>query len=272
VDAGILPADEVEQARAALPPSVFQALYMAEGSAHPLQLIRSDAIVSMWHNEHVPEGQPTMAVDVARFGRDRTVLTVCHGLQIIHVEVHDHTDMPEVARLVNDAAKRFQVPRHRIVVDEGGVGGGAVDLLPGVVPFNGAAAAIKVKGDLNYHNLRAQCWYRAADLINTGGIWVRTDDHRDSLAMELEVVRRMEDMAEGKLKVIKKDQMKELLGRSPDIGDTVMMLMWFELKAPTSTFEGSIEVKAKEERERQFGERVAANFPIMGKTSDKDGY
>jgi hypothetical protein len=272
VEAGILPAEEVEQARRSLPFNVFQALYMAEGSAHPLQLIRSDAIVSLWTNAHVPAGEPRMAVDVARFGRDRTVITVAHGLQVLHVETHDQTDIPEVARLVTQAATRFAIPRHAIVVDEGGVGGGVVDLLPGCIPFNGGAAQIKVKGDLNYGNLRAQCWYRAADIINSGGMWVKADDHRDSLAMELEVVRRAEDMAEGKLKVIKKDDMKSLLGRSPDIGDTLMMLMVFELKAPTSTFEDAIAGHAKAEQERRFKEFTHAHFPVTGVDRDTDGY
>jgi hypothetical protein len=103
-------------------------------------------------------------------------------------------------------------------------------------------------------------------------MWVKTDDHRDSLAMELEVVRRAEDMAEGKLKVIKKEEMKSLLGRSPDIGDTLMMLMWFELKAPTSTFEDAIAGHAKAELERRFKEFTHAHFPAMGVDRDTDGY
>lgn len=272
VEAGIMKQSELDQARMDMSPSDFLALYMCQGSNHPLQLVRSDAISSLWTNTHVPSGDPRMAVDVARFGRDRTVITVAHGLQVLHVETHDQTDIPEVARLVTQAATRFAIPRHAIVVDEGGVGGGVVDLLPGCIPFNGGAAQVKVKGDLNYGNLRAQCWYRAADIINSGGMWVKTDDHRDSLAMELEVVRRAEDMAEGKLKVIKKDEMKSLLGRSPDIGDTLMMLMWFELKAPTSTFEDAIAGHAKAEVERRFKEFTHAHFPVMGADRDQDGY
>jgi hypothetical protein len=260
VHAGILPTEEVEQARRSLPKAVFLALYMAEGSAHPLQLIRADAIADLWTNEHVPEGKKAIVCDVARFGRDRTVIGVFSGRRLKHVEAHASTEVPEVARMLDALAKQWAIPRSQIVVDEGGVGGGVVDLLKGCKPFNGGSPARKVKGDLNYANLRAQCYYRLADAINEAGYHIEVDDHREDFALELEVVRRSEDMAEGKLKVIKKDEMKELIGKSPDFADLLMMHQLLELSPSTDTFERAIDHKLKGIDRERMGRWVDNEF------------
>ena len=36
--------------------------------------------------------------------------------------------------------------------------------------------------------------------------------------------------SDGKLQIKPKDEVKEVLGRSPDIGDMIIMRMWFEIK------------------------------------------
>ena len=36
---------------------------------------------------------------------------------------------------------------------------------------------------------------------------------------------------DGKIKVEKKDAIRERLGRSPDFADMIMMRMWFEIKS-----------------------------------------
>lgn len=241
VEAGILPAQEVEQARRSLSHSTFMALYMAEGSAHPLQLMRADAINDLWTNAHVPEGQAYITADIARFGRDCTAIGVWSGLRVKHIERHPITDIPQAASIIEGIAKAYKVPRSKIIIDEGGVGGGVVDILRGCHPFNGAAPSRKVNKDENYSNLRSQCYYKLADIVNAGGLYIETNDYRADIAIELEVVRRLEDMAEGKLRVIKKDEMKALLGRSPDLGDLFMMRMDAEIRQSTTIFERSID-------------------------------
>ncbi|HVI80408.1 MAG TPA: hypothetical protein VM715_20095, partial [Candidatus Acidoferrum sp.] len=47
---------------------------------------------------------------------------------------------------------------------------------------------------------------------------------------ELEHVKRRDPDKDGKLKVLQKDEIKELLGRSPDFADMLMMRMFFELQ------------------------------------------
>lgn len=264
VDAGILDREEVEQARKDLPLAEFMALYMCEGSAHPLQMMRSDCINSLWTNEYVPQGTKYLTVDVARFGRDKTIAGLWSGLRL--EAMFDYTQQAtNVTSAAIDALARAEgISRHNIVIDDGGVGGGVVDLLKGCIAFNGAGKSVNAHKDLNYGNLRAQCYYTLADYVNTGRIYINPDaGHRDEIALELEVVRRLEDQAEGKLRVIKKEEMKEMIGRSPDRGDMMMMRMVKELGPSTDGFERSIDRtlgREMEKKRKAFRDDIASRY------------
>ena len=69
--------------------------------------------------------------------------------------------------------------------------------------------------------------------------------------MELEAIRRHEDMAEGKLKVVPKDDIKAALGRSPDLADVLMMRMLFELRPPAMAVDFAARQGQKVIRERR---------------------
>lgn len=259
VDAGIFPQDELEQARRTLHHSVFMALYMAEGSAHPLQLMRSAAINDLWTNTHVQEGQPTLICDVARFGRDSTIVGVWSGLRLLDIVEQRHGDVTETASLLGGLMQQHGVPRSRMVVDEGGVGGGVVDLLKGCIAFNGAASAVQVHGrGQNYANMRAQCYFALADAVNNGAIFVadRCSEHRDRMALELEAIRRWEDLAEGRLRINRKEEIKSMLGRSPDIADMMMMRMALELSPVNRLTATGIHNKARTLRRNALREAL----------------
>ena len=237
VKAGILDPKEVEQARKDLPHPDFMALYMCEGSAHPLQMMQADAINDLWTNE-VEHGEAWITVDVARFGRDKTIVGVWDGLYLAEIIDYTKQDLVTTAAAIDNLAKFSKIGRSRIIIDDGGVGGGVVDILKGCVPFNGAAKAIDVAGKAqNFGNLRSQCYFTLADHVNDRMLAINPEcsAYRVDLSMELEAIRRLEDMAEGKLKVVPKDDIKEALGRSPDVADMLMMRMLGELRGVTGS-------------------------------------
>ena len=51
----------------------------------------------------------------------------------------------------------------------------------------------------------------------------------DVISEEMETVKLVDMDKDGKIKVLPKDRVKELIGRSPDEWDTIMMRYWFEL-------------------------------------------
>ena len=253
VKAGIMKQDRVDLARKTLHPAVFAALYMCEGSAHPLQMMQADAINDLWTNA-VADGDWFLSVDVARFGRDKTIVGVWNGLRLVDLIDYTQQDLVTTAASIDNIARLHRIGRSRIVVDEGGVGGGVVDILKGCVPFNGAGKVIDATGKAgNYGNLRSQCYYVLADHVNDRAIAIDPElsAYRVDLSMELEAIRRHEDMAEGKLKVVPKDDIKAALGRSPDLADVLMMRMLFELRPPAMAVDFAARQGQKVIRERR---------------------
>ena len=112
-------------------------------------------------------------------------------------------------------------------MDEDGVGGGVKDYLRCQGFVNNARA---LKGE-NYQNLKTQCFYKLADLINKGQIGINCKDIgiKNDIIEELEQVRTKDADKDTKLQIIPKDTIKAILGRSPDYADTLAMRCYYEI-------------------------------------------
>lgn len=197
----------------------------------PARLMGHDAILSLWTNDHVPEGSKCIVADVARYGSDKTVISLWEGLRLVHLTVMEKSGVPETAAAIISLARTEGVQRSRIVIDDDGIGGGVVDLLPGCYAFKGGAKPIEQKGkDQEFQNLKSQCCFVLADYVNGGDIYIATEAHQAEIQQELGHVKRDRVDEDKKLKVLGKDKVKESLGRSPDFADVMMMRMIFELR------------------------------------------
>ena len=208
----------------------------------PAALMTSEAIADLFTNVHVPVGKKAIIADVARYGSDKTVVSLWHGMVMGKVREYSGQSVPDTAAVIDAWAKEHSVPRSRIVVDDDGVGGGVVDLLRGCKPFNGGATP---KGKENYKNLKAQCSYLLAKAVEDRTMYVADDTCREKLSEELPWVKRWKMDHDQKLAVMPKEKVKEGLGRSPDYADVCMMRMLLELSPSTDTFERAIDHKLK---------------------------
>ena len=86
--------------------------------------------------------------------------------------------------------------------------------------------------DENFANLKSQCYFKLAERINRGEIFIDCSDIevKALIVQELEQVKQHNMDKDGKKSVLPKEQVKEVLGRSPDFADTLMMREWFELR------------------------------------------
>jgi hypothetical protein len=98
----------------------------------------------------------------------------------------------------------------------------------------------------NYANLKSQCGWKLAELINEHKMRVSAEGHRDTIIEEISATLKEKDAdKETPLRLIPKEEVREVLGRSPDIGDTLLMRAWFEIqpsayKADPATNEAQI--------------------------------
>ena len=178
------------------------------------------------------------------------------GLVVVDVITMQGASTVEVASEIQHQQRKHHVPRSAIVVDDDGIGGGVVDLLPGCIPFNNGARPLK---DDAYANLKAQCYYVLADHVNDHLIWIQPEAYREDITRELSFVRRYKMDQDGKLKVWPKEKVKEALGRSPDFADALMMRMLPVLQGvPVSS--GNLARRARAQRSDAFREQLKRNW------------
>ena len=229
---GILSEREVLQAKRDLPIKIFKELYEAEPSEDDGQLISNESLQKLFSNTHLKSGVKYITGDIARLGNDKTVVYVWDGLKVIDIQSKNVSRINESVNLINSLKKKYNVNTHNIIVDEDGVGGGVVDYLK-CQGFVNNARPIKNKGVLeNFTNLKTQCYYKLAEIINRNEMYVNcTEEEERLLSEELEWVKLPREIDTSKISLLGKDEVKKQIGRSPDYSDALMMRCYFELNA-----------------------------------------
>jgi len=196
----------------------------------PAKLFEYESLTDMFTNEHAEAGKKYLTVDVARFGQDKTVIIEWDGLRAVNIRIIQQNSIEYLVNEIKDISRVQSIPRSAILVDEDGVGGGVVDFLKCKGFVNGSKA-IKERGrDTNFSNLKSQCYFKLAEYVNNSKIFVSCNQEvKELLIEELEVVKAKDIDKDNKLAVEGKDKVKDLLGRSPDISDALMMRMYFEI-------------------------------------------
>lgn len=209
-------------------------------------LVSFDALTDAFSNTIVLDGQKYMTVDIARLGKDSTAIGIWEGLELYKIIKLQKQATPQTEQYIKDTASAEKIPFSNIIIDEGGVGGGVVDHLYGVKGYNGASVPfptttqIKEKNakidhflvpKTTFANLRAQSGWKMAELINERKVHFEVVDYRDEIIEDLtSLLRDREVDGEGRKLLRKKEDIKQELDRSPDVGDMILMRAWFELR------------------------------------------
>lgn len=212
----------------------------------PTKIFNYDKLTDLFSNVHVTGTTRYLSGDIAGKGKDKTVLYVWEGLRVIYTYKEDITDQDKLYDKIIELKQQFNIPTSNIILDYDGIGVGIVDRLKSK-GFQAGASAFTTQEEqqqrlkANYRNLRSQCWFKLAELVNDALIYVQCDDEsmREMIIEELDVIKEINDGSDQKRQIIpkggvgKEDENKEtirnLLGRSPDFGDGLMMRMYFEV-------------------------------------------
>lgn len=193
---------------------------------NPYALIDYDKILDMYTNDFVETGTMYLTADVAMMGADAFVIMAWSGLRVLEIKSIAKSDGKEVIDALTEMKNKYQVPQSNIIYDADGVGNFISGFLKGAREFHNNGRA--EKGE-NYKNLKTQCYFKLADYINKGQIFVEDKKYREKLIEELEVVRRKPTDPTQPLQIISKEDTKQLLGRSPDYSDAMMLRMQVEV-------------------------------------------
>jgi|TARA_R110000803_G_scaffold174230_1_gene236838 hypothetical protein len=226
VEAGILDEAEILQAQKDLPPRIFKQLYLAEEQESTDQLVSYDAMKNMFTNTHAEGGTKYITADIALHGSDKFQIYVWDGWRIIDAQTIDKCEAPEVERILKDKAEMYAVGRSNITYDADGLGSFLRGYLAGARPFNNGARPI---GKNNYKNLKSECGYEFAKIANENKIYIDCEVNKSELFKELECLQSYGLDNDGKIQLMPKAKIKEIIGHSPDKLDALIMRMVFEL-------------------------------------------
>ena len=172
------------------------------------------------------EGDLAFGVDPARYGDDDSVIAARRGKKILPLQAFTGLDGIQLAGRVVEAVRslrRTGEPKPQVKIDVIGVGASCADQLKqhrdilDVIEVNVSEAATSE----NYHRLRDQLWFAAAEWLKEGGA-LPPDD---KLAGELVAPHYGFD-AQGRYQVESKDETKKRLKRSPNHADAVCLAIY----------------------------------------------
>lgn len=181
------------------------------------------------HPQAPPEPEPkvVLAVDVARFGSDRSVILRRRGNNVEEIRTFHGLDTMQLAGWVIAAINEAQ-PSY-ICVDEIGVGAGVVDQLKEQgYRVRGINVARRAGQDSVFANLRAEGYWRLRELFSSSQISIPADNQ---LMGELAAMRYSYD-SQGRVLIQSKDSMRQRGLTSPDKADALMLAF---LEAPGRT-------------------------------------
>ena len=159
-----------------------------------------------------------LAVDVARFGSDRSVILRRRGQRVEEIRTFQKLDTMQLTGWVAAAIQEFQPDR--VCIDEIGVGAGVVDRLREQgYQVKGINVTRWARQDKLFANLRAEGYWRLRELFATGTISIPTDSR---LMGELAALRYSYD-SQGRIIMESKEAMRQRGQASPDVADALML-------------------------------------------------
>jgi hypothetical protein len=199
----------------------------------PEWLIDYDAVCDLFFNEHVlPTNKKYLSTDIAMKGRDKFVGVYWEHLIARIAYSHPYSEGPDIERAVRDTQLKFEIARSQTIADSDGLGAFLSGYLKGIKEFHGGASAFNKL----YDNLKSECAFKLAQFINERKIYIICSKEIEELIKdELTCLRCKSVNDDTKRKaLISKDEMKRIIGRSPDYLDCLIMRMVFEI-SPQST-------------------------------------
>lgn len=180
-----------------------------------------------------------IGLDVARMGTDSSVWVAVSGSRVLEIKrITGNTTMQVVGQTVEFYRYlqiKYKLPILSVKVDVIGLGAGVYDRLVElddediyipVVAVNNAEALTVIDRE-RYLNVRAEMAWMFRYRLEQGGVGiadVHVDDYelKDYLRGDMQAMR-YQITSQGKIKIIAKEELKKILGRSPDYWDALVM-------------------------------------------------
>ena len=149
------------------------------------------------------------------------------GWRCERIIVYTKQSITATAEAIRTLAFQNQIPMSNVIVDEDGVGGGLKDILNCKGYVNNSVALKRE----NFVNLKSQCHFHFADQMNLDRVFINCPDQamKELISEEIQQIKQKSADADGRKAVMPKDDVKVILGRSPDYSDALTMRSYFDI-------------------------------------------
>ncbi|MGV8135897.1 MAG: phage terminase large subunit [Mangrovibacterium sp.] len=195
---------------------------------NPNALCEYDDILEIFNNHLGRKNNKFyLTADIARFGSDKARILVWNNYVVVEYITFDVSKTTQIQTAIEHLRKKYNIPKHRCIADEDGVGGGVVDNCR-IIGFKNGSSPFAGE---NYQNLQTQCGYKLAEHINSYEVGFEADvseEEKDNIVVEIEQLQTWDVDSDGKLKLKPKENIKEDIGHSPDWRDAMLMRAYFD--------------------------------------------
>lgn len=181
-------------------------------------------IGSFYRKPQIFGGTRYISCDPSAEGKDSTVICVWYGWHCQQIIQLDKTDTQTTVNKIKQLMLDHNVNITNVIVDKVGIGQGVFDLLKGCKGFIANATPLRNEP---YKSLKDQCYYTLSKAFVDGHISIGVGDFKDDICQELEAHQMHNTDLDGKAQVTPKRIVKQMIGRSPDFADALMMRCYF---------------------------------------------
>lgn len=227
-ETGIIPAQELEEARAVMSANQYRQEFLCDFSASEDNVLITIDMVSDAAKKGLTEADirgavRVMGVDVARFGDDRSVICRREGLWCHDMRIVENADNMTFAGIVAREIDEFKPDG---VFIDAGRGEGVIDRLRQlgyrVLEINFGASASE---SARYANKRSEMWDKVREWIKSGGAIPNNPELKSELASPTYKF----DVG-GRLVLEAKEKLKERGLRSPDMADALALTFAYPIR------------------------------------------
>lgn len=225
MESGIFNAEQIQNIRKEMSDVEFAQEYMCDFGVKAINELFSLEELDMafergLKEDDVPWDMPIIqGVDIARYGDDRSVIWKRKGLMAYATpRVYKHLNTMEMADRIAQAMDDNSADM--TFIDAGNMGAGAIDRLRQMgyralreIPFQA-----KALDSARYENIRAEMYFKLKEWISAGGALPNEEGLREELA-----IIQYKFSKTGRLMLTAKEDIKEKLGRSPDLADGLVL-------------------------------------------------
>jgi len=216
------------------------------------EMVTMEVIDDMFSRYPQTNGRRCISVDVAGKGTDKLVALVWDGFHLIDISVVSKSDGKQIVDSILRLMRTYHIIENDIVFDADGVGSHIDGYISGAHEFKNNATPINGE---NYRNLKSQCAVKWANRLkgkiigNDNGLNYSIDRMlsnrkfdkktlREHINLERKAIRLDPSSDDGKIGIIKKSEMKSIIGHSPDFVESMLMLEYLYLD--TQTYNGNL--------------------------------